>query len=209
MTTAAASAASTRARSWLADQRRPCAAMPPARRSRSSGPGCSTAPVNARRWRGAPCRSARCACCSRSRDYLLPLAYVDNVADAIVLAPAQRRGARPRLHHRRRARAAGRLRAPLPPGPAVATGCRSMLPLGVAPRRRERRRAAGATGSAAARRSAGIRSIARCAARRSSRAAPTTSSAGAARSTRRGAAPQLRGARAAPNRRRRRHRSPA
>ena len=61
-------------------------------------PGSSTAPVARRRWRGASSRSGRCACCSPARDYLLPLAYVDNVADAIVLAAARGRAPRGRAY---------------------------------------------------------------------------------------------------------------
>ena len=124
------------------------------------------------------------------RGYLLPLAYVDNVADAIVLAAAQRSGARPRLYHRRRARAAGRLRAAVSPGSATGAGCRCYVPLGAAARRCERGRARRrpARPSRADHPPSGGAHVAQCDVHHPPRAARSSAGSRACRSTRRCAA---------------------
>ena len=183
----ARSAASTRARSS------PPTAWRRRRSPRRAGDdrparACCTVRAARRRWHGARSRSGRCACCSRSREYLLPLAYVDNVADALVLAARSAGGARTRLHHRRRARAPGRLCAPLSRGRAAASWMPVYVPLGAAARGGRGRRGAGRRCSVA--RSPITRhQVERTLAQRDVRhpAGPATSSAGAARAARRGA----------------------
>jgi hypothetical protein len=183
MTTAAASAVSTRAPS-CSPTRRPWRRSPP--RAGHGHPARvalrprSTPAAGAARHVGRPLRVLMPArlCCRSPTSTTSPTRSC---------GPAQRRGARPRLHHRRRARAAGRLRAPLSPGQG-GNWMPIYLPLwllraGVSGVERLAR-LAGRRG-----RSAGIRWIARCAARRSP-PAPQRSSAGrrAFHSTRRSAA---------------------